>query len=285
MVLSSRRSPAIACVLAFNVLLIVTAVVARREEAADRVTLDALAPLVMTAANAGAPLIANVRAAILATAASIAVFAALAAYHGWRRSRPEDALLAGVVLLAVAAEVSVVSSLTWLGVMLITGAVLLGWFAAAPGEVVKDDRHFGWVDFAVLLAITCLAIAVRLFAINRLPADFEGELAPYYLGATALDGILPANAGAGGPWAPMGLLFYVPLYLSTQFFGATLLAVRFSAAAVSLATLGLLYYFVLGAYGRTAAILAATFSSSIHCRSVGVAPTFTRTGSRPGRRS
>lgn len=260
MLFSSRRAP-LAYALFFTVLLASAAVIARWDEAADRVTFDALTPLVMTASNVGTLLVANVRALVIVAASSVVVFACVALYCrqpavGGRRGQ---AALLGVLVFAIAAEVSFLWDLPAVGLALVAVALVLAMFSEEHHEHDRGQRTFGWIDFGVLGAITLLAFVVRLFALNRLPANFEGELSPYYLGATTLSGIVPANAGTAGPWSPLGFLFYVPIFLSIQFFGATVLAIRFSTAAVSLATLPLLYYFALTTFGRTAAIVATTF--------------------------
>lgn len=116
-------------------------------------------------------------------------------------------------------------------------------------------------DLLVLFAISALAIFFRLYALNRIHNSFEGELTPYYLGATDLYGILLANAGKEGPWAPLGILFYLPIYLSFKLFGISVLAIRIASSWTSVATIWLIYLLVRLSQNRVAAICAGIFLS------------------------
>jgi hypothetical protein len=119
-----------------------------------------------------------------------------------------------------------------------------------------------------MVAIVVIAILFRVYALNHIVFAFEGELACYFAGATSLKGMFFANEGVYGPWAPLGLLFYLPIYLTTKIFGSTLLAVRLSSALVSIVTIPLLYLLISEIAGKRAGILAA-FLFSMNCLHIG----------------
>lgn len=123
----------------------------------------------------------------------------------------------------------------------------------------SDDRDqlFGHQDVLLLSVATLIAIILRFYGLNQITNVFEGELACYSAGATSLSGMLQANRGAGGPWAPLGLLYYPPIYLVTQLFGTTLLSLRMSSALVGVLTIPLMYLFATRVAGRVAGHFAA----------------------------
>lgn len=123
----------------------------------------------------------------------------------------------------------------------------------------EDDRdqQFRSHDAWLLAGATLIAIILRFYGLNQVTNVFEGELACYSAGATSLSGMLQANRGAGGPWAPLGLLYYPPIYLTTQIFGTTLLSLRMSSALIGVLTIPLMYLFATRVAGRLAGHFAA----------------------------
>ncbi|MCG6962286.1 MAG: glycosyltransferase family 39 protein [Acidobacteria bacterium] len=114
-------------------------------------------------------------------------------------------------------------------------------------------------DILLLLLLMLVAALFRFYELGRIMNYFEGELAPYYVGATSLHGMWLADAGKNGPWAPLHLAFYLPVWLTTHLLGSTVLAIRVAAALVSLTSVPLLYAVARRAGGRPAALLATSF--------------------------
>jgi dolichyl-phosphate-mannose-protein mannosyltransferase len=254
-----RHQAALAWSACLTLLLCVIAIVARQEDVAGRRTGEAITPAIAFASRLGHWLIANVHIVVLTFALCVMAIAAAAAIMCWRADGkgPGVAIFA-IVGLATAAQAAFLWHFVALGIAFVVGAVVCG-IALRPSGSVATSEHFGWADAAILLVLTLCAAIVRFYALNQLPNVFEGELAPYYLASTNLRGIPLGNAGVSGPWAPLGFLFYVPVFVATTFFGPTLLAVRFSTAAVSLITLALLYTFALVGFGRVAAVFTGIF--------------------------
>jgi hypothetical protein len=98
--------------------------------------------------------------------------------------------------------------------------------------------------YIYIFSIIAIALGIyfRFSSLETIPNTFEGELAPYMAGATSLKGMFLANKGVDGPWAPLGILYYLPIYISYQIFGTTLYAVRFSSALVGLLTIFVLLF-------------------------------------------
>ena len=117
-----------------------------------------------------------------------------------------------------------------------------------------------------LVAVLGIGAFFRFYNLAEITNGFEGELANYYAGSTSLAKIFVANKGIDGPWAPLGILFYLPIYCSIKLFGTTLYAVRFSSAAVGTSTILILYLVVRRIFNaRIALIAAALFSlNSMH---------------------
>jgi hypothetical protein len=81
-------------------------------------------------------------------------------------------------------------------------------------------------------------------------------------------GILYANKGYAGPWAPLGILYYLPIYLTTSVFGVNLHALRLSSAVVGIATIPLVYLLANKIAGRGAGLFAAALFS-LDCLHIG----------------
>ncbi len=236
--------------------LLIIAVVMGHQDARGLSTLR-FDPLISLTIRVGGLLIAQVWWSVaLVCACTIAT--SLAAYRSARRRlAPDDVAILAVVSLAVLAEAAFLLHRIAIGVVLCAVVGLLALRRLRSDSLTRAS--FGWRDVAILIVLTAAAAVLRFYALNRITDVFEGELAPYYLAATRLAGIPLGNAGVDGPWAPLGYLFYVPVFLSIKILGPTVLAIRFSSAAVALCTLTLLYLFTLHAYGRTAAVLSGVF--------------------------
>ncbi|MEY4670092.1 MAG: Dolichyl-phosphate-mannose-protein mannosyltransferase [Pseudomonadota bacterium] len=131
-----------------------------------------------------------------------------------------------------------------------------------------SHMHFSSKDLTVMIGIFITALFFRVYALNHIVFGFEGELACYLAGASSLKGMLYANEGVHGPWAPLGILYYLPIYLTTKIFGTTLLAVRLSSALVGVITVPLLYVLVTRIAGKRAGIVAA-FLFAMNCLHIG----------------
>lgn len=121
------------------------------------------------------------------------------------------------------------------------------------------DSYFNWIDLIMLFSILLICCYLRFYSINTIPNYFEGELAPYMIGSTDFKGIFVANAGTLGPWAPLGILYYLPMYFANKVFGISLTSVRISSGLVSCWTVALIYGFLFVINGRKAAILGSLF--------------------------
>jgi hypothetical protein len=121
----------------------------------------------------------------------------------------------------------------------------------------RTPRAFSRFDFALLLVVFCIAIVIRMYALNHLLNYFEGEISPYSAGGTSLVGMLYAHEGWWGPWAPLGYLYYLPIYLTTSLFGTSLVALRLSSAIIGLMTIPLVYALAVRLAGKVAGHVAA----------------------------
>ena len=142
---------------------------------------------------------------------------------------------------------------------------------SAP-DIIHRERNFksdfSLSDLFVLLAVFFGAAILRLYALNQILNYFEGELSGYSAGATSLKGMFLANKGVGGPWAPLGILYYFPIYLTTRLFGTTLVALRLSSAWVGLLSIPLVYMLARRLAGKTAGHVAAMLFS-LDCLHIG----------------
>lgn len=132
----------------------------------------------------------------------------------------------------------------------------------------EEDQSFNKRDVAALGVIFLIAMVLRMYALNFIANSFDGELSPYSAGATSLQGMFFANRGVSGPWAPLGLLYYLPIYFTTTFFGTTLVALRLSSAIVGLLTLPLIYILGTRIGGKLSGHLAAALFA-VNCLHIG----------------
>ncbi len=125
----------------------------------------------------------------------------------------------------------------------------------------RSPKNFTLLDFSLLLAVFCVAIVLRMYAINHLLNYFEGEISPYSAAGTSLVGMLYAHEGWWGPWAPLGYLYYLPIYLTTSLFGTTLVALRLSSVVIGLMTIPIVYVLANRMAGKVAGHTAAAIFS------------------------
>jgi len=245
---------------------LLTAVATAAAVAADRAgraALSGLAPLVDAAARGGADLLSRAHVVLPATAvvtAALAVGVAVAIMVG--RGWGPSAALWAMTGAAFAAQAAWLVGRPWPG---LAAAALLVPIAIAgrsraPGD---DPLHvpapppLASSDVVLLAAPIAVAVVMRFYALNRVPNIFEGELSPFSLGATDWWGMWLANAGAGGPWAPLGMLYYLPIRLAVEVAGPTVLAIRLGSAVVSVATVVIGAVLAREIAGRWAGVLAA----------------------------
>ncbi len=261
-----RLPPPVGALLLAVVTAVVAAVATAAAVAADRAggaALAGLAPLVDAAARGGADLLARAHvvlpaAAVVTAALAVGVAMAIAVGRGWGPS----AALWAMTGAAFAAQAAWLVGRPWTGVA--AAALLLPIALAGRSRAPGDDplhvpgpSPLAVSDVALLAAPIAVAVVMRFYALNRVPRIFEGELSPFSLGATDWWGMWLANAGAGGPWAPLGMLYYLPIRLAVEVAGPTVLAIRLGSAVVSVATVAVGAVLARELAGRWAAVLAA----------------------------
>jgi hypothetical protein len=131
-----------------------------------------------------------------------------------------------------------------------------------------DSARYGGLDAILLLSACAVGLIFRTYALNVIADSFEGELSPYSAGASSLKGMLLANRGTNGPWSPLGILYYLPIFLTTKVFGTTLVALRLSSALVGVLTIPLVYLLAARLSGRIGAILASALFA-LNCLHIG----------------
>jgi hypothetical protein len=251
----------------FAALVSLACVVAVRDDAAGALSLCMLAPLVGPMVPAGHMVVDDAPRLMPACGAALAALLALAAWVDHLRDRREEghALLVACSL-AIAGEVSLIEGQRGGGIVLygLAALVVLERSRRPEPAHVSDSAARSRADFELsdlgwLSAISLLAVFFRFYALNRVFDYFEGELSPYMAGATDLRGMLYANVGDSGPWAPLGYFYYLPIFVTTRLFGTTVLAVRLASAIVSVLTVPLLYGLLRRIAGREAAVIGAFF--------------------------
>jgi hypothetical protein len=135
-------------------------------------------------------------------------------------------------------------------------------------ELQSSASRYPWLDFVILVVIVIVGALFRTYALNQHMNYFEGELSPYSAGATSLSGMFYANRGHNGPWAPLGLLYYLPIYITTSLWGVNLLALRESSALVGVLTIPLIFLLANKVAGRVAGLVAAALFS-LNCLHIG----------------
>lgn len=230
-------------------------VVAVSDDQAGRTSLDALGPLVGVLSAVGGRLIGRPWLLLDLVGGSLIVALAATAVALWRRQDRGAARLAAGAALAVAGQLLLVHRSLSVGALLYAFALAVS-FVRQPAKP-NEPRSVSWAEAAALLGVIVVAIGFRFFALNRVLHYFEGELSPYMVGATDLQGMLLANTAVHGPWAPLGLLFYLPIHLTVSYAGTTVLAVRLASAAIGVVTIGAAFLLARAMAGRAAALIAA----------------------------
>jgi hypothetical protein len=253
---------------AVGLLLMLTAVVgfSVADDAAGRPTLHLLGALVATASWIGEILLRRPIEALSAAAALLAALLAVLALIASRRSSERGLHVPPLLLaaaLAVAGQTLLVRGWTVPGgglyVLAAIAAIIAARRMAKAGLALQPGPTAAWsrAEGGGLLAVALVATVFRFFALNRVFDYFEGELSPYMVGATNLRGIVLANSGVHGPWAPLGFLYYPPIYLMVAIAGSTVLAVRMASAMVAVITVVAGYLLAREIAGRRAGLAAA----------------------------
>jgi hypothetical protein len=232
-------------------------VVAVHDEARGATALAALEPAVAGLAAAGAWWVAHSPTLTTAVGAGLS---ALLVGLAWRRRRGRAAAALVATALAVVGEIGLlVGAAGGAAVLLVLGALAMA-VASRPDEstpLPTAGTTRPWREAGLLLAVLALATVLRLYALDRVLGWFDGELTGYYAAATRLAGIVLANEGIEGPWAPLGLTFYPPYAVASRLVGTTVLALRLAAAWVGVLSIPLLYLLVRRVAGAPTALTAA----------------------------
>jgi hypothetical protein len=242
--------------------------IAVRDDARGGLSLGILNPIVATADYVGRwlledPLPSITRVGVFC--ASLAIIVATLLW--WRRRDAESTVLASVLCgvgLALIGQLLILHEGIVTGSVFYAGAALVvfcahrrGWSGGGGLAALDDTGPPTWAEAATSLAFGTVAVFFRYYALNRTLHLFEGELSPFMAGATSLQGMLLANIGWQGPWAPMGILFYLPIWAMSAVAGSTVLAVRLGSAVIGILTFVVVYVVVRYAINRTAALWSA----------------------------
>jgi hypothetical protein len=243
-------------------------VIAIRDDARGLISLEFLTPVVHVADEVGwwllrQPLQNVLRGGFLAAAVAIVVGVVL----WWNRRDVVARDLPPVLValgLALAAQLLFLLDHPNFAVIGYAGAVLVvvvGSLIGRGGPRTESNKGLSrppsYVEVSWLLLIGAVAVFFRYYALNRLFFYFEGELSPFMVGATNFEGMWLANIGWGGPWAPMGILYFLPIWAMVAVGGSTVLAVRLASAVIGVLTIVVVWVVVRGVIGRTAAIWSA----------------------------
>jgi hypothetical protein len=176
------------------------------------------------------------------------------------RGLSDKAKLYSAALFLVQGQMCLLTGYSSLGVIFYGAALACAWsMLLVPTSNLHSTNRARYTDLMLYCIPFTLLLFTRFYALNRIPPYFEGELSPYMLGATNVKGILLANAGIDGPWAPLGFLYYIPMYLSIKVFGPTLLAVRISSVFVNILTFFLAFLLSFRMGGRWASFFTGLF--------------------------
>jgi hypothetical protein len=243
-------------------------VIVSRDDAQGLLSLGGLTPLVQVIDEAGWLLLQNPRLWVTWAGGVTATLAIVFGSLLWWCRRTDVSRDFPPVLVALGlAIIGQIFMFRWwltLGVIFYAEAVMVPVAAHLMERRVGNDpigdRAAGppsYWEAATLLGIGVTAVFFRYYALNRVVYYFEGELASYMAGATNLGGMLLANIGWEGTWAPLGLLYYLPIWAMTLVDGSTVLAVRLGSAVIGVLTLVVVYLVVRDVFGRTAALWSA----------------------------
>jgi hypothetical protein len=243
-----------------------------RDNSGGRLSLDVLRPTVKIVVSFGEWLLQDPQPWLTRVGALVAILALAVGGWLWRRRRDAEAIEFGPILIAVGlafiAQLFIFHGRSVAGGLGYTAAVAVvvvcSLAARRPArDLFAEERGapLKWREAVVFLAIVGVAVFFRYYALNRILNFFEGELACFMAAATDLHGMLLANIGWDGPWAPMGILFYLPIWAMTAIGGSTVLAVRMGSAVVGVLTLVVVYVVVRDAIGRAPALWSAALVS------------------------
>ncbi len=231
------------------------------DDTGGREALAGTAPLVEPLAEVGRQVDGAARSLILWCGwAAVAALGVTAVRRGAAPGRALIAVmgLAGAAQLALLADWVAAGAAAW-AVAGIVALVFRRGLAKASEAGADSSPAWTTADSACLVVIAAAAALLRAWALNTVPDSIEGELAGFWNGATNLRGLLLANEAVDGPWAPLGVLYYLPIYLVFQITGATLLGVRLASAAVGILTAAVVFHVTRRLFGRNAAVLAGLF--------------------------
>ena len=247
---------------------VLATLIVSRDDARGEMSLRVLAPIVGRFGEVGLLLLADPLLWITWICGVVATLAVVYGVFLWWRRRTDVSQDFPPVLVALGlALVGQIFLLRWwltIGVIFYVEAVMVIVAAHLMGRRDGNESIGGraagpptYWEAATLLGIGVVAVVFRYFALNRVLYNFEGELAPFMAGATSLEGMLLANIGWEGPWAPLGFLYYLPIWAMTFVDGSTVLAVRLGSAVIGVLTLIVVYLVVRDVLGRTAALWSA----------------------------
>lgn len=237
-----------------------------------QLSLGLLQPLVQVAGRIGRSFLVNPPLWINRGVTACAVVLTVSGAVLWLRRRRATEADVGLVLfalgLACAAQVLIFRGWFVTGAIVYVGsvAVIFGAYfvlrrSQAKFVSIEGAGSLSYWEAAAFLAIALVAIVFRYYALNHLLDFFEGELASYMAGATDPRGMLLANIGWNGPWAPMGILFYLPIWAMTAIAGSTALAARLGSAVIGVLTVIVVFAVVRAVMGRTVALWSTALVS------------------------
>jgi hypothetical protein len=233
------------------------------DDRAGEISLASLSPLMTSLSDLGKPLVSGGLAVFTKLFPLLSISFLII---GLRRRAPDGNLVFAALAVTLASEYFLlIGGFPGVGIVLLLVAFVLVFFAihtSNPLDRILDDLQtrdsFSGLDAVLLGLVTLISLVYRMYALNHNLDYFEGELAPYSAAATSIPGMFVANRGHGA-WAPLGLLYYVPIWITTELFHTTLLSLRLSSAIVGIFTVPVVYFFARRVAGKEVALLAAFF--------------------------
>lgn len=145
------------------------------------------------------------------------------------------------------------------------GLLLAGaWRLAAPRPAIglAALRAARW-ELVAVLALTLLALALRAYALARIPQNFGGDEGEMGMNARAiLQGLVDDPFATG--WLGHPNMWFFLQALALRLFGDTVFGLRMLSALIGTATVPALYAFARPLYGRPAALIAAALLATYH---------------------
>ena len=250
----------------------------RCADAAHRLCLDVFTPPIQRTVAFGTRPAQNTIRTVTRLGQTISALLILVASVGlaWRRAKGvKPALLLIALAFASYAQCLLLRSEVRPGVRLYIVALLLAvvveLLPRRLGSIASEGKDLALSEptksapsvpeIVALALVTTTALVYRFYALNQLPNDFDGEAAYFMACATSLRRVALIAAGIGDPWSPFGWLYYIPVYLVTEFFGSHLLSIRFVSAITGVVSIPLLWAFL----RRLAGPVEALFGSALLC--------------------